>query len=223
MFAKINFHDEFYQKLKLLVLPITMQQFMLALVSATDAIMLGAVSQTSLSAVSLAGQIQFVLNLFISGISAGSGIMAAQYWGKKDAASIEEVMPIALRTNLIFSGAFTVFAAVAPEVLMRIFTSDPALIESGAVYLRAVSLSYLLCGISQIYLILLKNTGYATVSSRISCTAVVVNIICNAILIYGLLGLPALGIQGAAYATVIARLVELVWSYLETKQSGRVQ
>ena len=53
----------------------------------------------------------------------------------------------------------TVFAAVAPEVLMRIFTSDPALIESGAVYLRAVSLSYLLCGISQIYLILLKNTG----------------------------------------------------------------
>ena len=223
MFAKINFHDEFYQKLKLLVLPITMQQFMLALVSATDAIMLGAVSQTSLSAVSLAGQIQFVLNLFISGISAGSGIMAAQYWGKKDAASIEEVMPIALRTNLIFSGAFTVFAAVAPEVLMRIFTSDPALIESGAVYLRAVSLSYLLCGISQIYLILLKNTGYATVSSRISCTAVVVNIICNAILIYGLFGLPALGIQGAAYATVAARLVELVWSYLETKQSGRVQ
>lgn len=223
MFAKINFHDEFYQKLKLLVLPITMQQFMLALVSATDAIMLGAVSQTSLSAVSLAGQIQFVLNLFISGISAGSGIMAAQYWGKKDTASIEEVMPIALRTNLIFSGAFTVFAAVAPEVLMRIFTSDPALIESGAVYLRAVSLSYLLCGISQIYLILLKNTGYATVSSRISCTAVVVNIICNAILIYGLLGLPALGIQGAAYATVAARLVELIWSYLETKQSGRVQ
>ena len=201
-----------------------MQQFMLALVSATDAIMLGAVSQTSsLSAVSLAGQIQFVLNLFISGISAGSGIMAAQYWGKKDAASIEEVMPIALRTNLIFSGVFTVFAAVAPEVLMRIFTSDPALIESGAVYLQAVSLSYLLCGISQIYLILLKNTGYATVSSRISCTAVVVNIICNAILIYGLLGLPALGIQGAAYATVIARLVELIWSYLETKQSGRVQ
>ena len=113
MFAKINFHDEFYQKLKLLVLPITMQQFMLALVSATDAIMLGAVSQTSLSAVSLGGQIQFVLNLFMSGISSGSGIMAAQYWGKKDAASIEEVMPIALRTTLIFSGAFTVFAAVA--------------------------------------------------------------------------------------------------------------
>ena len=222
MFAKINFHDEFYQKLKLLVLPITMQQFMLALVSATDAIMLGAVSQTSLSAVSLAGQIQFVLNLFISGISAGSGIMAAQYWGKKDAASIEEVMPIALRTNLIFSGAFTVFAAVAPEVLMRIFTSDPALIESGAVYLRAVSLSYLLCGISQIYLILLKNTGHAALSSKISSSAVIINIILNAILIFGLFGAPRLGIVGAAYATVTARLVELVWAYFAVRHTHNV-
>lgn len=223
MLKKINFQDEFYQKLKLLVLPITIQQFMLALVSATDAIMLGAVSQTSLSAVSLAGQIQFVLNLFISGISAGSGIMAAQYWGKQDAASIEEVIPIALRTNLIFSGTFSVLAAVAPEMLMRIFTSDAALIESGSMYLRAVSLSYLLCGISQIYLILLKNTGHANISSRISSTAVVINIICNAILIYGLCGAPALGIRGAAYATVTARLVELIWSYIETKRPDRVQ
>lgn len=223
MFAKINFRDEFYRKLKILVLPITIQQFMLALVSATDAIMLGAVSQTALSAVSLAGQIQFVLNLFISGISAGTGIMAAQYWGKKDAASIEEVIPIALRANLIFSGMFTVLAAVAPQLLMKIFTSDAALIESGSDYLRAVSLSYLLCGISQIYLILLKNTGHADASSRISSTAVVLNIICNAVLIYGLFGIPAMGIQGAAYATVIARLLELVWSYIDTKRIGQVQ
>ena len=115
MFRKINFHDEFYMKLKTLVLPITIQQFMLALVSTTDAVMLGAVSQTALSAVSLAGQIQFVLNLFISGISAGCGIMAAQYWGKGDADSIEAVIPIALRTNLIFSGIFTLAAAGARD------------------------------------------------------------------------------------------------------------
>lgn len=222
MLKKLNFRDEFYQKLKVLVLPITIQSFMLALVSATDAVMLGAVDQTSLSAVSLAGQIQFVLNLFISGISAGSGIMAAQYWGKQDAASIEAVMPIALRANLIFSGIFTVLAAAAPEMLMKIFASDAALIESGAQYLQAVALSYLLCGISQIYLILLKNTGHAAISSRISSTAVVLNIILNAILIFGLLGFPALGIRGAAYATVCARLVELVWSYFETKRPERV-
>ena len=202
MKTRMNFKDEFYQKLKLLVLPIAIQNFMLALVSATDAIMLGWIDQTSLSAVSLAGQVQFVLSLFISGIAAGAGIMAAQYWGKQDAASIEKVIPIALRTNLLFSGLFTILAGFCPEMLMRIFTNDAALVASGSQYLRAVALSYVLCGISQVYLILLKNTGHAAVSSRISSTAVVLNIILNAILIYGLCGAPALGIRGAAYATV---------------------
>ncbi len=179
--------------------------------------MLGWIDQTSLSAVSLAGQVQFVLSLFISGIAAGAGIMAAQYWGKRDAASIEKVIPIALRTNLLFSGLFTILAGFCPEILMRIFTNDAALVASGSQYLRAVALSYVLCGISQVYLILLKNTGHAAVSSRISSTAVVLNIILNAILIYGLCGAPALGIRGAAYATVAARVVELIWAYLETK------
>ena len=219
MKTRMNFKDEFYQKLKLLVLPIAIQNFMLALVSATDAIMLGWIDQTSLSAVSLAGQVQFVLSLFISGIAAGAGIMAAQYWGKQDAASIEKVIPIALRTNLLFSGLFTILAGFCPEMLMRIFTNDAALVASGSQYLRAVALSYVLCGISQVYLILLKNTGHAAVSSRISSTAVVLNIILNAILIYGLCGAPALGIRGAAYATVAARVVELIW--LISRQRNR--
>ena len=219
MKTRMNFKDEFYQKLKLLVLPIAIQNFMLALVSATDAIMLGWIDQTSLSAVSLAGQVQFVLSLFISGIAAGAGIMAAQYWGKRDAASIEKVIPIALRTNLLFSGLFTILAGFCPEILMRIFTNDAALVASGSQYLRAVALSYVLCGISQVYLILLKNTGHAAVSSRISSTAVVLNIILNAILIYGLCGAPALGIRGAAYATVAARVVELIW--LISRQRNR--
>lgn len=128
MKTRMNFKDEFYQKLKLLVLPIAIQNFMLALVSATDAIMLGWIDQTSLSAVSLAGQVQFVLNLFITGIAAGAGIMAAQYWGKRDAASIEKVIPIALRANLLFSGLFTILAGLCPDLLMRILrTMQPSL------------------------------------------------------------------------------------------------
>ena len=219
---RINFRDEFYSKLKVLVLPITIQQFMLAFVSATDAIMLGLVDQTSLSSVSLAGQIQFVLNMFIGGISAGSGIMAAQYWGKQDKASIEKVMPIALRANLIFSGMFTVLSALIPQLLMQIFTNEADLIVCGAQYLQAVSMSYVLCGVSQIYLILLKNTGRPDISSRISSTAVALNIVLNALLIFGLFGFPKLGIVGAAYATVISRLIELVWAFLETRRADRV-
>lgn len=218
----LNFKDKFYEKLISLVLPITIQSFMLALVSATDAMMLGLVDQTSLSAVSLAGQVQFVQNLFISGIAAGTGIMAAQYWGRRDRTSIEKVVPIALRMNVLFGGLFTVAAALIPDVLMRILTNDPALVSSGVAYLRAVALSYVLCGISQVYLIVLKNTDHAKQSSRISSTAVILNIVANAVLIFGLFGAPKLGIVGAAYATVLARAVELIWSILETKKLNNV-
>lgn len=201
--------NELAQQMLHLVVPIAIQQFMLALVSATDALMLGFVDQASLSAVSLAGQIQFVLNLFIAGIAAGCGIIIAQYWGKKDTTSIEKVMPVALYTNLIFGGTFTVLALCIPSHLMQIFTNDATLIANGTSYLRAVAFSYVLCGISQIYLILLKNTGHAALSSKISSTAVVINICLNTILIFGFLGAPRLGIVGAAYATVTARVVEL--------------
>ena len=214
--------NELAQQMLHLVVPIAIQQFMLALVSATDALMLGFVDQTSLSAVSLAGQVQFVLNLFVAGIAAGCGIMIAQYWGKRDAASIEKVMPVALYTNLLSGGIFTVLALMIPGGLMRIFTNDPLLITNGASYLRAVALSYVFCGISQIYLILLKNTGHAALSSKISSSAVIINIILNAILIFGLFGAPRLGIVGAAYATVTARLVELVWAYFAVRHTHHV-
>lgn len=214
--------NELAQQMLHLVVPIAIQQFMLALVSATDALMLGFVDQTSLSAVSLAGQVQFVLNLFVAGIAAGCGIMIAQYWGKRDTASIEKVMPVALYTNLLSGGIFTVLALMIPGGLMHIFTNDPLLISNGASYLRAVALSYVFCGISQIYLILLKNTGHATLSSKISSSAVIINIILNAILIFGLFGAPRLGIVGAAYATVTARLVELVWAYFAVRHAHHV-
>lgn len=214
--------NELAQQMLHLVVPIAIQQFMLALVSATDALMLGFVDQTSLSAVSLAGQVQFVLNLFVAGIAAGCGIMIAQYWGKRDTASIEKVMPVALYTNLLSSGIFTVLALMIPGGLMHIFTNDPLLISNGASYLRAVALSYVFCGISQIYLILLKNTGHAALSSKISSSAVIINIILNAILIFGLFGAPRLGIVGAAYATVTARLVELVWAYFAVRHAHNV-
>lgn len=214
--------NELAQQMLHLVVPIAIQQFMLALVSATDALMLGFVDQTSLSAVSLAGQVQFVLNLFVAGIAAGCGIMIAQYWGKRDTASIEKVMPVALYTTLLSGGIFTVLALMIPGGLMHIFTNDPLLIANGASYLRAVALSYVFCGISQIYLILLKNTGHAALSSKISSSAVIINIILNAILIFGLFGAPRLGIVGAAYATVTARLVELVWAYFAVRHAHNV-
>ena len=214
----MKFKDDFYNRLFSLVLPMIIQAFMLALVSATDAIMLGLVDQTSLSAVSLGGQIQFVLNLFVLGITGGLSILAAQYWGKGDHLVIERLIPVNLRYMSIIGSAFTIAAFLVPRGIMHIFTNEEALITSGASYLRAVALSYVLCAISQVYLTTLKTTGRAGTASRISSFAVALNIVVNAILIFGLFGAPKLGIVGAALSTVLARAVELVWSVLEVRK-----
>lgn len=109
---------------------------------------------------------------------------------------------------------FTFVTLCTPTWLMRIFTSEVVLVENGALYLRAVSLSFFLTGISQIYLCVLKNSKKAFKSSIISSVSVILNIVLNAILIFGLLGFPKMGIAGAALATVMAKTIEVLWCIL---------
>ncbi|WP_330397778.1 MATE family efflux transporter [Lachnoclostridium sp. An169] len=191
---------EFRRKLVSLVLPITFQQFMLAVVSACDALMVGVISQDLLSAVSLASQITFVYNLFSAALTIGTSMFAAQYWGKGDRRSIEKILGIVLRTSLGVSMVFFLAAVFFPDLLMKIFTADPILAEYGSGYLRIVGITYLLCGISQIYLCIMKNSGLAAKSMVISSTAAVLNIFLNAVLIYGLFGAPRMEAEGAAAA-----------------------
>ena len=215
-------HD-FTKKLLTLVFPIAFQQFMLALVSASDALMLGILTQDSLSAVSLASQVTFVENLFFAAMTIGLSMFAAQYWGKKDRASVERIFAYVMKITAAVSFVFFLASLCIPNALMHIFTNEQSLIDGGAVYLRTVSLSFLLTGISQIYLCTLKNTGKAAKSSVISSVSVVINIALNAVLIFGLFGLPKLEIAGAALATVIARVIEVVWCILETAKKDRVK
>ncbi len=202
----------FNRKLLTIVLPIAFQQLVLALVSTSDALMLGILSQDSLSAVSLAGQIQFIYNLFISGISTGTSIFVAQYWGIEDKKSIEKIIGIALKSSILISIIFFIGAEFFPKLLMKIFTSDTILIDMGAEYLQSVAISYILLAISQIYLCVMKNCGLALKSSIISFVSVAINIVLNAILIFGIGIFPALGVKGAAIATVISKFIELLWT-----------
>lgn len=213
----------FYNKLLSLVLPIAFQNFMLAAVSASDALMLGIISQESLSAVSLAGQVQFVLNLFIAALTIGATVLTAQYWGRDDKKAVEKILAIVLKISIVISVLFFVISTVFGSMIMRIFTSDSVLIESGTLYLRIVGISYLLTGISQIYLCIMKNTGYAVKSTVISSVAMILNIVLNAVLIFGFMGLPKLGIAGVAIATVISRIIELIWVIAESIKEGRIR
>lgn len=213
----------FAKKLLSLILPIAFSQFMLALVSASDAFMLGKLSQNALSAVSLASQITFVQNLFLAAMTIGLSMIAAQYWGKSDKDSVEKIFAYVLKITIIVSLIFFIAGLLIPKILMRIFTDNVTLIDLGAVYLRVVSPSYWLTGISQIYLCILKNSNKAAKSSVISSVSVIVNIALNTVFIFGLLGFRKMEIAGAALATVIARIIEVLWCLLETAKKDSVK
>lgn len=191
------------------VLPIAVQNLLASLVSVSDALMLGMLDQNALSAVSLATQIQFVLNLFFSALTVGMTILAAQYWGKRDIPAMERLLGTALQISVGISLLFFLAAQCFPEILMQVFTSDAVLIHTGAAYLRIVGWSYLLMALPQVFLCMMKNSGRVIRSTLYGGIAVVINIVLNGILIFGLFGLPAMGAVGAAAATVIAIGAEL--------------
>lgn len=212
--------NDYKKKLISLAVPIALQNLMLALVAACDAMMLGNLEQDSMAAVSLATQIQFVQNMIISSIVAALSILGAQYWGKGDIKSMSSVFGNALRLSVIISLAFFVGCVFFPHELMYLFTNEETLVEIGVQYLRIAGWSYLLTGISQCYLMLMKISEHPSTTASITVATVVINIILNAILIFGLFGAPRLGVKGAAYATLTARVIELVLSVAFSFKKG---
>jgi len=219
--SRIKTKDTFHAKLFALVIPIALQQLMNALVSASDALMLGFISQDALSAVSQAGQVMFVYTLFQFALTSGAAIFAAQYYGKGDIDSVEKVLAIVLKFNIAVSMLFSIGAIFTPKILMMAFTNESKLISMGAEYLRYVGPTYLMMGMSQSYLCIMKNCGRASVSSVISSVSMMLNILLNAVLIFGIGFFPRMEIKGAAIATLISRVVELVWAWSQSfKKDG---
>ncbi len=223
MLLKVFADRVFNKKLVSLVIPIALQQLMLAVVSASDAIMLNLVSQDKMAAVSLATQLTFVENLFLAAMTIGLSMLAAQYWGKKDSAAVERVFAYVMKITVAVAFVFFAAAQFFPRLIMGLLTNEACLIEGGAEYLRLVAPSYLLTGISQIYLCTLKNSGRAKKASLISSVCMVGDICMNIVLIVGLLGFPRLEIAGAAISTSIARAIEVLWCVIEASKKDRVK
>ena len=200
---------EFYKKLWQLSIPIMIQSLMLALVAAGDALMLGRVAQEQMTAVSLATQIQFVQNMIISSVTAAGSILGAQYWGKGDRPTLRRLFNLMLMIVGAVSLVFFLLCELVPGAMMHIFAHDSVLVEIGSRYLKIAGWSYLITGISQCYLAIMKVTEHVTPGAFISASAVVSNIALNAVFIFGLLGAPKMEASGAALATTIARVIEL--------------
>ncbi len=201
---------EFYSRLLHLAFPIMLQNLLNSSVSFVDTLMIGMVGETALAAVGLANQMFFLIAIFFYGVSSAAAIFIAQYWGAGNRESLHKVMGIALVLN--FSGALlsTFFSLFFPELLMKIFTTDPVVVARGVEYLQVVAISYLFTSIAMIFFIALRSTGNAKTPLYVSAFAMVLNVILNYILILGKFGLPRMEVRGAALATTIARIVEAI-------------
>ena len=193
-----------------LAFPIMIQNLISTMVNMADTIMLGYVSQTAMSASSLANQFTFVLFCLYYGLSAGTSVLCAQYFGKGDKKTVEKIIGLAERLSIIVSLVFFVISFSFPASIMGIFTSSPDTIAAGSQYLKVISFSFIFMGFSQIFMSALRSVGKVLLPSTIYIISLCVNVVCNASFIFGLFGLPKLGVTGVALGTVIARIVEVL-------------
>ena len=201
----------FRKELLTLAIPLALQQLLSALVGATDALVLGRLNQEAIAAVSLANQICFIMSLFTGSVIGSVSVLVAQYWGKRDYAKAKRFLGMAIRYVTGISLAFFCGAYFFPRQLMRIFTPEEALIKIGAEYLRIVSFSYLLMGISQCYLMVMKISGFATMSVWISAVTVVVDVAADIFLVYDWGAWKGLGASGTAWSTIVVEGIVLIW------------
>ncbi len=204
----MNEKRDFYKRVAGLVIPMALQNLMNVAVQSADVVMLGRVGEKALSAASLGGQVNFILSLFLFGLTSGASVLCAQYWGKKDLKSIEVITGLCLRLSLLIGLGVTLLTLAFPGGIMRILTSDGQVLELGVEYLRAVCVSYVLMTFTSVYLNIMRSMERVVVSTVIYAASLVINIIVNALLIFGIGPFPELGVVGAAVGTVIARLAE---------------
>ena len=199
-----------YRRLLRLTWPIVLQNLLSALVNSADVVMLNFVGQESLAAVSLAAQYANVLFSVFYGLGTGATILCSQYYGKGDLRAIHVVEGIALRFSIAITGLFALAALTVPEALMRLFTPDEALIRIGAEYFRFVAPAYLCWSVTEVYLAVLRSAGRVVVSTALNAAAFGLNILLNAVFIFGLLGTPKMGARGVALATTVSRAAQLM-------------
>lgn len=198
----------FYKRILSIGVPISLQSLITFSVSMTDTMMLGSLGEITLSAASLANQFCFIFLVINFGLGGGSGVLTGQFWGQKDIKSINKTISILFKISLAFAVVFLLLAQIMPEKIMSVYTQESGVIEQGASYLKIISLSFIMQGIVTTATIILRTVGAVQVGLIASSLSFLVNICLNYIFIFGKLGLPALGIKGAAIATLTARIIE---------------
>lgn len=215
----------FLKRVAVLVVPMALQNLINVGVTATDVVMLGKVGEKVLSGCSLGGQVLFILSLFLFGTTSGACVLTAQYWGKKDKEAIEKILGIVVALTECVGILFMIVTLLFPGQIMAIFTNDAEIIAEGVKYLKIVAFTYPLAVFTMSYLNVMRSVERVIISTVVYASSLICNFVLNAILIFGLFGFPAMGIEGAAIGTLVARMLELVivLIYMRKNQDVRVR
>ena len=199
----------FYRSLVTLAVPISLQNLVTFAVSFADNVMIGSLGDDAISGVYIGGQLQSVLQMFVGGIEGAILILAAQYWGKKDTQSIRKVVSIGIKFALAVGLLSSLVAVLFPQWVIRAFTTEPGVIQEGASYVQIVGFTYLFFSVSQVMIAAMRSVETARIGLYISCMALVINVCLNYVFIFGHFGFPAMGVRGAALATLVSRILEM--------------
>lgn len=200
----------FYQRFFSMLFFIALQNLIVYSVNLADNIMLGSYSETALAGAALVNQIYFLLQMIVSGCGEGMIVLTAQYWGTRDISTMKKVCSIAMRIALAGAGLLMAVSLLWPEPILSLLTNDAGVVAEGAKYLRILALSYLFFAASNMLTSVLRSAENVRIGMVISVSALVVNVSLNWCLIFGNLGFPRMGIEGAAIATLTSRVVEML-------------
>ncbi len=190
-------------------LPIVLQNLIFNGLALVDNVLIGGLGAAPIAALGVANRLGFVFALLLFGIHSGANMFGAQFWGKRDLSGVRKVLGIALIAGIAASGLFLLIAQLMPESFIRFFIDDDEVVRMGADFLRIVSWSYLLQAVTSAFAIQSRGVGRTKPPLMASAIALCLNTGLGYLLIYGKLGLPALGIKGAATGLLVARFVEM--------------
>ena len=200
----------FYRTALTIIIPVVTQSLINQGVNMMDTVMVGRLGEVSISASSLANQYYMIFSFLCMGISAGGLVLASQYWGAQDKATVARVYDLCMQLVLFIGTLFAITCVAIPDKIMAMYIQDEEVIVEGAKYLRVTALIFLPHGLSLVMSQIIRSTGNARLGMWISCISFVVNIGANYAFIFGKFGMPALGVMGAAVGTLCARSVEFI-------------
>jgi putative MATE family efflux protein len=209
-FRELFSDKQFYKTLFTIAIPIMLQNLVNSFVNMIDTVMIGRLGTIEIAAVGLGNQVFFFFSIILFGICSGGAIFTAQFWGKKDIQGIRKNTGFCIILNCSVALVFTVLILLAPEKIIGIYTRDPAVIEVGTGYLRNLVPCFIPFGINFAFIITLRSVEKVRLAMVTTVMALSINITLNYFFIFGTGPFPAMGVIGAARATVIARFSEMI-------------